>query len=52
MLFRNTVSKSEKQISIFQKSLTDIENKIQLDFVLTQPVEATSEIEDIRLDWC
>lgn len=61
--FRDTISSSEKQISILQKSLTDIENKMsdtslyeaenknQLNAVIAQQVDAKSSLEDIELDW-
>jgi ATP-binding cassette subfamily F protein 3 len=61
--FRDTISKSEKQISVLQKLLTEIEekmsdmslyeadNKVQLNAVIAQQVEAKSKLEAIELDW-
>ena len=61
--FRDTISKSEKQISVLQKLLTEIEdkmsdmslyetdNKAQLNAVIAQQVDAKTKLESIELDW-
>lgn len=61
--YRDTISKSEKQISVLQKLLTEIEermsdmslyeaeNKIKLNEVIAQQVEAKNKLEAIELDW-
>lgn len=61
--FRDTISKSEKQISSLQKLLTEIEdkmsdmslyeadNKAKLNAVIAEQVEAKNTLEAIELDW-
>lgn len=61
--FRDIISKSEKQISTLQKTLTDIEhkmsdtslyeakNKNQLNATIAEQIDAKSKLEEIELNW-
>lgn len=61
--FRDTISKSEKQIVLLQKSLVEIEskmsdtklyeaeNKVQLNTIIAQQVDTKNTLENVEFEW-